>query len=39
MIQQIQTDTNDAVVKIKEGTGEVDKGQDLVAKSGSARRK
>ena len=35
MIQQIQTDTNDAVVKIKEGTGEVDKGQDLVAKSGS----
>ena len=36
MIKQIQKDTGDAVVKIEEGTGEVEKGRELAAKAGNS---
>ncbi len=36
MIKQIQKDTNDAVVSMKEGTSEVEKGKELADKAGNS---
>lgn len=36
MIKKIQKDTQDAVLVIRQGTGEVERGKDLVAKTGHA---
>lgn len=36
MIKKIQKDTQDAVLVIRQGTGEVERGKDLVAKTGRA---